>query len=231
MTTDAPDSMPADPREWRPLDARPSKRPPAISNPIIEPLWRGTRVLAHFRATPDGPRQGNVELRDSDGVDVSSDFALEAEALESAICANDAVIDGILTDQAMASGLGIGIVTRAEIRPLGMLIGKGAEITVAPPREQERNLEVAFVALDLLYVDGEPFINVPLLERKRQLEGLFVPSDLARISPYVRPPIAQWLNSWKSAGFSGVVMKASNSRYRPADVQREWAIIERVAQR
>jgi bifunctional non-homologous end joining protein LigD len=222
--------MSSDPHDWRPLEARSSVRKPSIADPIIEPLWQGTRVLAHYRAAADGDGPGMIELRDGDGYDVTEEFAEISAALAGAIFAREAVIDGILTDQAMAGGVGVGVVPEAKITSMGMLLGKAAEVTVTRP-PSETTSEVSFVALDLLSVDGEPLLDLPLLERKRQLEGLLVSNDLARISPYARPPLAQWFNSWKSAGFNGVVMKAANSRYRADEVARNWAIVERVGNR
>jgi bifunctional non-homologous end joining protein LigD len=222
--------MSSDPYDWRPLEARSSARKPSIVDPIIEPLWQGTRVLAYYRAAADGDGPGTIELRDGEGYDVTEEFAAISAALAGAIFARDAVIDGILTDQAMAGGVGVGVVPEAKITSMGMLLGKAAEVTVTRP-PSETTSEVSFVALDLLSVDGEPLLDLPLLERKRQLEGLLVSNDLARISPFARPPLAQWFNSWKSAGFNGVVMKAANSRYRPDEVARKWAIVERVGNR
>jgi ATP-dependent DNA ligase len=48
------------------------------------------------------------------------------------------------------------------------------------------------------------------------------------VSPYTRPPIQQWLVSWKSAGFAGLVAKAANSRYRPASLTEEWAVYTKL---
>lgn len=223
--------MSSDPRDWRPLEARSSVRKPTIADPIIEPLWQGTRVLAHFHAAPTGEGPGVVELRDGEGYDVTEEFAEISVALAGVIFARDAVIDGILTDQAMAGSIGVGVVPEVKITSMGMLLGKAAELTVTRAPNSETSSEVSFVALDLLAVDGEPLIDLPLLERKRQLESLLVSNDLARISPYARPPLAQWLNSWKSAGFNGVVMKAANSRYRADEVARNWAIVERIGNR
>jgi ATP-dependent DNA ligase len=231
MTSEEPDVLSRDPRTWRPLEARKTARAPAITDPIIEPYWQGTRVLAHFHATPDGPKRGSVELRDADGFDVSNEFAPVLDALAAAIYAVDAVVDGVLTNQATAGGMGIGVVPGAEISPVGVLLGRAAEVSVEPSRDIDPGGEVAFIALDLLAVDGETLLDLPLLERKRQLEGLFAGNELARVSPFARPPVAQWLNSWRSAGFRGVVLKAANSRYRPADVAKSWAIVERVSNR
>lgn len=220
-----------DPRDWRPLEAASSGRKPVITDPIVEPLWQGTRVLAHYRARPGVEGGGVVELRDGEGYDVTEEFAEVADAIAGAVFADTAVIDGILTDQAMAGGLGVGVVPAAAISPVGVLLGRAAEVTIAPAKNRQRSYEVSFVALDLLSVDGEPLFDLPLLERKRQLEGLLVSNELARVSPFARPPIDTWLASWKSAGFRGVVMKAANSRYRPDEIARSWAIVERVWQR
>ena len=219
-----------DRRDWRPLDPRPTSRPPAIKDPILEPLWQGLRVLAHYRTAADASR-GTVELRDQDGDDVSADYPDIVDALKRAITAQEAVIDGVLTDQAMAGGEGVGVVPEAELSPVGMLLGRPAEVTIAASRDRAAAGAMAFVALDLLSIDDEPLLDLPLLERKRQLDSVLLVNELARVSPFARPPIAQWLNSWRSAGFRGITMKAANSRYHPADVTREWAIVERISRR
>ena len=231
MPTEKPSSLPSDPRQWRPLEARRSGRAPEITDPIVEPFWQGVRVLAHFKSTPDGPHRGTVELIDETGTDVADEFGQAAEALADAVYSDDAVIDGILTDQATASGFGVGVVPAAHVSQMGMLFSRPADVTVDPVRGRERSPDVAFVALDLLWLDGEALVDLPLLERKRQLESLIVSNEFARVSPFARPPLAQWLNSWRSAGFAGVVLKAANSRYRQADVSKQWAIVERPSQR
>jgi ATP-dependent DNA ligase len=224
MSTNPPDQQPRDPKQWRPLEARLAARAPEIKDPIIEPAWQGLRVLAHYKS-------GGVVLIDIDGNDVTRQFSEIVDALAKSIYAQDAVIDGVLTDQATAAGEGVGIVTTAEISPVGMLLGRPAEVGVAAVQGRTPGTDVAFVALDLLALDGEQLFDLPLLERKRQLDGLIVSSEFARVSPFARPPVAQWLNSWKSAGFRGVVLKAANSRYRAADVAKSWAIVERTGQR
>jgi len=225
------DQFSANPRDWRPLEARLKARNPIVTDPIIEPFWQGTRVLAHFKSTPNDDRPGTVMLIDADGFDVTREFADVARATERAVAAQDAVIDGILTDQAMASAEGVGVVTEAKMNMMGVMFGRAGEVEVTTSRDRERGSEVAFVALDLLSVDGERLFDLPLLERKRLLEGIVIGNELARVSPFARPPVAQWLNSWKSAGFNGVVMRAANSRYRSSDATSAWAVVERISGR
>ena len=75
---------------------------------------------------------------------------------------------------------------------------------------------VAFVAIDLLRLDGDSLLDVPLLERKRLLDSVVAPSDLVRVGAYVRPPLQTWISTWRRLGFVGLSYRAANSRYHPA---------------
>ena len=80
-------------------------------------------------------------------------------------------------------------------------------------------------------MDGTSLLDVPLLERKRQLESVIAPSRLLRISTHVRPPIDTWVATWKAMGFKGGMLKAANSRYHPNDDTVEWRVVERLGKR
>ena len=82
---------------------------------------------------------------------------------------------------------------------------------------------VNLVATDLLWLDGEWLLDVPLLERKRLLEAVIPGDDMVRPGPYVQPPYGTWVGSWRSQGFSGLTFKEANSRYRPGETSAEWA--------
>jgi ATP-dependent DNA ligase len=82
---------------------------------------------------------------------------------------------------------------------------------------------VVFVAVDLLMLDGDPLLDVPLLERKRLLDGLVVPDELVRLGIHVRPPIDPWLATWRNLGFRQLAYKEANSRYRPGEANEAWA--------
>lgn len=223
--------LPRDPHEWRPQEPRHSKRTPAILDPILEPFWQGIRVLAHFNAETQGGEGPSLELIDEDGDEMSEVAPATATALARSIMALEAVVDGILTPQATADPTGTSLVASAHVPSTSFILPHKPEVTHAPPRgHRAAGDKLAFVALDLLSVDGQPLLDLPLLERKRLLESLFVQSELVRVSVYTRPPIKPWLNSWQSAGFRGLVMKAANSRYRPGDESSEWVLIERESQ-
>ena len=94
-------------------------------------------------------------------------------------------------------------------------------------RRPEPGKDLAFVVVDLLRIDHQTLFDVPLLERKRLLEGLIQQSPLVRLSPWVTPPIDAWLRTWRMAGFRGAIVKAANSRYMPGSTTVEWAIVEK----
>jgi len=96
-------------------------------------------------------------------------------------------------------------------------------------KDDEGGGRVAFVAVDLLRVDGQTLLDLPLLERKRLLDSLIRQGDLVRVSPYTRPPLRSWILSWKSLGFDGAVVKAANSRYVPSTVTEEWTVVTKLS--
>ncbi len=230
-------AMDADPREWRP-QAFGRRRVKDISDPVVEPAWDGVRVLAHLDAAA-----GRVVLNDVTGADLAPDHAPIVGALLAALAADAAILDGYLTDQATRPGEGRGIVT-SESPTLGeharqfFLGRRGAELMSGRGRpgqaggartidEIERtrdNVPIAFVAVDLVALDGELLVEIPLLERKRLLESVLVEGDLVRRTPYVREPAGAFIITWRSLGFGGLAYKAANSRYLPGARNDGWCL-------
>jgi hypothetical protein len=75
---------------------------------------------------------------------------------------------------------------------------------------------VALVAIDLLWLDGQPLFDVPLLERKRLLESASDRSDVIRRGQFIRPPIDTWMGSWRALGFSSITFKTATGDTAPA---------------
>ena len=179
---------------------------PPIVDPIIEPFWSGTRILVGFRAGAGG-RPADLSLFDALGDEVEVEEPDIESALRESIAADDAIVDGILTDQALRGGSGAAPILESNRK---LIWSKGID---AVRRDPYPNPVVAFVGVDLLRVDGQSLLDVPLLERKRLLESVLIPGERVRLSAFVRPPLDPWLFSWKASGFRGVMLKSSNSRY------------------
>jgi hypothetical protein len=222
--------IPTDPREWRPQRIRHGRFVPQIVDPLVEPLWSGTRVLVHYRDSPDHDQWGDIEVLDEFGDDAVEEAPMALDFLRRSVLASEAVIDGIITAQATSGGEGLAVILDGRTKPIQRMFigGPASDVTFEPRGRGPHEGQPAFVALDLLSIDDQRLFDVPLLERKRLLEGAIAESELVRISPVVRPPLRQWFATWRSAGFKGLIIKSSNSRYEPGGETAEWATVERM---
>ena len=219
-------------RAWRPQRFGHAKTD-KIRDPVVEPLWIGERILVRLAG-------GSATFVDEAGAARAIDagggeLADVRDAIEAGVLASSAVLDGYLTRQAMSGPSDevdiVATPTASEITTQ-LLFGvrRSARKEIA---EDDRTaaqvhaapVPLAFVAVDLLEVDGSELLDVPLLERKRLLEGVVAESDLLRVGPYVRPPVQTWFRSWSAIGFLEAAFKAANSRYRPGVVNDDWTTI------
>lgn len=202
-----------------------------VPDPIIEPLWAGLRVLAAVDTAEDGTATTTLT---EDGQPLEGHPDIEAAVAEAAQ-ADSLIVDGYLVkasayDQ-MATILG------RDLRPktgeviaqqvLGRRRNRRSEVAERARAELAARTfgdhdAVTFVAVDLLWVDGQPLLDVPLLERKRLLEAVLEEPEQVLRGAYVRMPIDRWVASWKAQGFGGLIFKAANGRYRPGGVDDDW---------
>jgi ATP-dependent DNA ligase len=216
-----------DPAGWRPQEfGKRSFRD--IRDPLVEPLWRGLRVLAHVT-------EETVDLFDGEGKRASWP-AIEAQ-LASALLVGSAILDGYVTDETAGSGKGVGAASPVETFTAGqlarqMIVGGGGRdrrrhlvesLEAQASREPDAGGDVVFVATDLLSLDDEPLIEIPLLERKRLLDSVLEESELVRRGVHVRPPVDTWVSTWQAIGFRGLAYKEANGRYRPGERNDGWA--------
>lgn len=203
-----------------------------IDDPIVEPLWSGTRILAHVEG--DAAR-----LVDGSGR-IQTDASIAA-ALARALRADSAVLDGYLTTDASSPGEGVfqGAAgegpTPSDMARQMVLGGAGsrsrdsdrrgaARLTLEDVEAQRRGLgpTLVLVAVDLLALDEEPLLDVPLLERRRLLDAVLEEDELVRRGVHVRPPIDTWVTTWRAMGFRAMTYKSANSRYRPGEANDAW---------
>ena len=197
--------------------------PQKVVDPIVEPLWVGLRALA---AVDDG----GALMVDSDGEPVP-DVARILEGLASGARAESLVVDGIVTKQ--GGGSGSVYLWSDDLPSMSTLFGLRRDRAADTIKLKEGALEamtfepedeVRLIVTDLLWLDDTSLLDVPLLERRRLLEGALVESDFVRVGAYVRPPIHTWVGSWRAQGFEGLTFKAANSRYRPGEANPEWVV-------
>lgn len=218
-----------EPSPWR-AQGFGRKNVKSIKDPIIEPLWQGDRRLARITV-------GGLELFDELGQPVEprgTDEPTVFEALVRAALADEVVLDGYLTRQAIPDKmpdyrLSSPIPSAGEMASQ-MFVGrsrKSRAMQQIDAKEKARPLgRLAFVAIDILSLDGQVLFDIPQLERKRLLESALAEGDIVRRSAFVRLPIDPWLASWRAVGFSRIAFKAANSRYQPGAASDDWAIVQ-----
>ena len=236
MAEREPVPIPDDPLEWAPMRAYDGRRGFEIEDPLVEPLWSGTRVLAHVRIDPDAEPAASVRLIEELGADVAPELPELTRALGEGVLALEAIIDGVITRQLTLDGVGAAAIPEVQSRPTEMFFRSNLDFDVQPRGVIEERATAAdavdgFVAVDLLRLDGTSLLDVPLLERKRLLESVIAPGPRLRVSGHVRPPHDPWIATWKSMGLKGGVLKAANSRYHPNNDTIEWQLVERLNKR
>lgn len=183
-----------------PQRPKPVREQAELPNHILEPAWEGIRVLV--RIGHDGPRFL--------GYDGPVDGPRELfDAIQAESRCTSAILDGVLVTNWEDD-------RDLEVDP------QGNAFTRETPRRQ------IFSAFDLLEVDGDPLVGVPLLERKRHLEGLVTPSPNVRLTPYVSRGLRPWRETLTGLGFRRVVLKEWNSPYSPGQTASSWLVVDKL---
>jgi len=183
-----------------PQRPKPVREQAELPSHILEPAWEGIRVLV--RIGQGGPRFV--------GYDGPVDGPRELfDAIQAETHAGSAILDGVL------------VADWTDDRDLEV-DQEGNDVRRDAPRRQ------IFSAFDLLEVDGDPLLGVPLLERKRHLEGLVTPSPNVRLTAYVTRGLRAWRETLTGLGFKRVVLKDWNSPYSPGQTASSWLVVDKL---
>jgi ATP-dependent DNA ligase len=170
------------------------------SGHILEPEWKGIRVLV--RIGSEGPRFVSY----TGAVDGPRELY---DAIVADTKSSSAIFDGVLVDSWQ---------DEAELE-----MDTQGNAVVRPPGSRR-----IFAAFDLLEVDGESLLGIPLLERRRHLEGVLAPSLNVRLTPYVSRGLRSWRDTLATQGFRRVVLKNWNSTYAAGQENRDWLVVEKI---
>lgn len=177
---------------------------------LFEPYWSGERLIARLHG-------GRVTLTDDEGQPAAPALAEAADELLAAIDADAVVLDGIWTGQPFV-GDANGAKRWAETLAEEGLVDE-------PPDPISMEKRRAFVAVDLVELEGESLAEVPFQERRRLLTSVLAENVRVRISPAVKAPLRPWLHAWRGNGFTHYVAKHVNSRYRAGEQVEDWLIV------
>lgn len=168
---------------------------------ILEPEWKGVRALV--RVGHDGPHFVGYEGP------VAGPRELY-DAIVADVRSQTAILDGVLVE---------GFLDEVELE----MDAQGNALTRNPGGRR------IYAAFDLLEVDGESLLDVPLLERRRHLEAVLTPSVNVRLTPYVSRGLRSWRDTLATQGFRRVVLKNWNSVYSPGRENKDWLVVEKIS--
>ncbi|MGQ0535794.1 MAG: ATP-dependent DNA ligase [Methanobacteriota archaeon] len=182
---------------------------------IVEHKYDGLRLQAHV-----GERDVRFFTRRLE--EVTPQFPDVAGALRKAFRGKTGILEGECVAIEPGSG---------EIRPF-------QEVTTRRGRKHGleqaiREVPLAFVAFDLLLLDGDALLSRPLPERRAALERALAASSAVRLSEMARVRTAEELESFferaVSEGAEGILAKsvAPDSGYRPGNRGWQWIKLKR----
>jgi bifunctional non-homologous end joining protein LigD len=198
--------LPNLPATLRPMLPRPLAEPFDSDAHLFEPSWGGMRALA-FIGPAETPGGGDVAF--VDGVGRSVPALPELAGLAVRVDARSAVLDGELVVVG-ANGL-------ADADELARRLG-GA-----------RGRPVAYLAFDLLHIDGRSLLSAPLVRRREALRRVLRPGDEVVAVPAIAGEGRALHEAAAAQGIAGVMARQSSSPYLPGVKSRLWRFIPTLA--
>jgi bifunctional non-homologous end joining protein LigD len=159
---------------------------------IFEIKWDGYRIIARVAGS-------EADLRTRKDQDYTKRFENVAKELAKAVKTPDCVVDGEVC------------ALDEEGRPSFSAMQQG-----------KLDTPIVYYVFDLLEIDGEPMIDLPLEERRDRLEKLLVKRNrTVRFSDSFEDGEAL-LSAANQQGLEGIMAKRLGSRYLPGRRSREW---------
>ncbi|MGE5155900.1 MAG: hypothetical protein ACM3JP_00190, partial [Betaproteobacteria bacterium] len=189
--------------ELRPMLPRPLPAPFDSDQHLFEPWWGGERALVMI-GPADLPGTGEVRVVDGDGRDLSGSLP-ELSGMAVRVAARSAILDGELV---VVDGSG-----RANAHALARrLSGAGG----APS---------AFLAFDLLHLDGRSLLSQPLVRRREALRRVLRPGDEVVAVPAIATEGVALYDAAVAQGIAGVMARQRSSPYLPGVRSRLWRYV------
>jgi bifunctional non-homologous end joining protein LigD len=195
--------LPNLPETLRPMLARPLPEPFDSPDHLFEPSWGGLRALA-FVGPAATAGSGEVRLIDVDGVEVGTRLT-ELAGLAVRVDARSAVLDGELVVVDAAG--------RADPKELAARIAGRA------------GRPVAYLAFDLLHLDGRSLLGVPLAKRREMLRRVLRPGDEVVAVPAISDEGRALFDAVAAQGIAGVMARQRTSPYLSGVRSRLWRFI------
>ena len=196
-------TLPNLPDGLRPMLPRPAAEPFDSSLHLFEPAWGGLRALA-FLGPAETAGGGDVRVIDGTGRAVGSHLP-ELAGMAVRLDARSAILDGEL--------VAVDDAGRADNEELERRIAGAA------------GRAVAFLAFDLLHLDGKSLLNTPLHRRREMLRRVLHPGDEVVAVPAIATEGRALHAAAAAQGIAGMMARQRTSPYLAGVTSRLWQFI------
>jgi bifunctional non-homologous end joining protein LigD len=183
-------------QQYAPMLATLAEDVPRGDNWLFEVKWDGYRALAYVRG-------GEVKLVSRNGNELTQRFSAIARAIAQAVKTPDCVLDGevcALDEQGRSSF---------------SAMQQGAPGT-----------PLVYYAFDVLEIEGETLVDLPLVERRRRLEKLLDRRNRTVVISEAFDDGEALLEAAREQHLEGVIAKRRDSRYAVGRRTRDWLKIK-----
>ncbi|MDH4141367.1 MAG: hypothetical protein OEV61_02040 [Chloroflexota bacterium] len=187
----------------RPMLPRPLAESFDSERHLFEPWWGGLRALVYIGPS-DTPGGGAVRIVDVDDVDRTADFP-ELAGTAVRVAARSAILDGELVV--------VDVDGRADQDALAARLGG------------TRTGPAAFLAFDLLHLDGRSLLHQPLLRRRAELRRILRPGDEVVAVPAIATEGRALFEAIVAQGLAGMMARQRMGPYLPGIRSRLWRVV------
>ncbi len=174
---------------------------------LFEPSWGGLRAIVSI-GPAERPGDGNVRIVDADGTDRTESLP-ELAGTAVRLAARSAMLDGEL------------VAVDADGRADDAALGRRLEGKTGRP--------VAFLAFDLLHLDGRSLLGWPLIKRREALRRILRPGDEVVAVPAIATEGRALFDAIVAQGLAGMMARQRLGPYLPGVRSRLWRFIPAVA--
>ena len=189
--------------DLRPMLARPLPEAFDSEQHLFEPWWGGTRAFVAI-GPGETPGAGDVRIIDGDGVDRTAALP-ELAGTAVRVAARSALLDGEL------------VVVDAD--------GRADVDAMAARLAGEPGRPVAFLAFDLLHLDGLSLLNQPLVKRREALRRILRPGDEVVAVPAIATEGRALFAAIVEQGLAGMMARQRQGPYLAGVRSRLWRFI------
>jgi len=181
---------------YKPMLATLAKELPRSGHWLYEVKWDGYRAIAYVYG-------GEAQFVSRNGNDLTPRFPSVRRALERAVRTPDCVLDGEIC-----------------------ALDEEGRATFSAMQQGKPDTRYIYVVFDVLEVEGEPLIELPLVERRERLEQLL---DRRKADIQVSETFEDGKGLYEAAKtqrYEGVIAKKPDSRYEPGRRTSQWLKIK-----